>query len=826
LGKAEFLKLAERMADAEGWGGEATLLGTERTPLGDRAAARITGGLERLYELFEKAPYLGSLIDPRKAVTGGDHGYGSLLEQSYDGFAGLLQRTLDADETPIEAHELAVTAQGLAKAAELLSRRYTLLATNVPYLGKGKMHPSIARYVHEYFAIAETDLTTVFVSRLKALSLETGVRAIVTPSNWWYQASYSKLRMQLLRERELCLLVKLGPAAFDVMNWWAAQTSLQILEYASRKEIIFGIDSSAGKWPVVKSVNVVSAKVNVRTFDDLIALPGQRFAIDAERGPILLSEYSTSLQGIKSGDDDRYRLCFWEFERLEEDWRAFQGNTLVDTNYGGSSSAIRWGTDGSDLARLQGLGGVGRKGVLIGQMRSLPVSIHNGEAFDSNVSALIPKDDRDLLPIFCFCSSKEYKESVRKIDAKVAVANSTLVSVPFDLARWQVVAGDKCPNGLPLPYSNDPTQWLFDGHPRGSADPNVKPDSNTNPRLITPHGVRSGMAERPLQVAVARLLGYRWPRQIGSSFMDCPAVPEPDELDRSGLVDVDGIVSLPALAGEADAVTRLRDLIRMVWASDYGENTIRELLLAEGADATDLGTWLADEFFEGHCKLFHQTPFIWQVWDGVRGGFSALVNYHRLCEGSGAGRRLLEKLRDSYLGEWIAAQRRTLSAGEAGAEQRLIAAEHLRGELTKIIEGEPSYDIFVRWKPLHRQPIGWEPDIDDGVRLNIRPLLRAKPKNSGRRDGCILRVTPRVKKHAGADRGAEPNREKADFPWFWAEDQDVETTDFAGGSQFKGRRYNDFHYTRAFKQRARDAKARGGTGAPSEPVAESQGRAS
>ena len=141
----------------------------------------------------------------------------------------------------------------------------------------------------------------------------------------------------------------------------------------------------------------------------------------------------------------------------------------------------------------------------------------------------------------------------------------------------------------------------------------------------------------------------------------------------------------------------------------------------------------------------------------MRGGFSALVNYHRLCEGNGAGRRLLEKLRDTYLGEWIGAQRRALAAGEAGAEERLIAAEHLRGELTKIIDGDPPYDIFVRWKPLYRQPIGWEPDIDDGVRLNIRPFLTAKPKNPGRKDACILRVTPRVKKHAGADRGAEPN---------------------------------------------------------------------
>jgi hypothetical protein len=315
-----------------------------------------------------------------------------------------------------------------------------------------------------------------------------------------------------------------------------------------------------------------------------------------------------------------------------------------------------------------------------------------------------------------------------------------------------------------------------------------------------------------LQVAVARLLGYRWPRQTGSSFRDCPALTDPDEAARSGLIDSDGIVPLPAVVGQPDAAMRLRDLIRAVWGPDYSEGTIRRLLAAEEAKSADLGAWLADEFFDGHCRLFQQTPFIWHVWDGVRGGFSALINYHRLCEGNGAGRRLLEKLRDSYLGEWIGTQRRSLAAGETGAEARLIAAEHIRGELTKIIEGNPPYDIFVRWKPLDRQPIGWEPDIDDGVRLNIRPFLIARPKDSGRRDGCILRVTPRVKKHAGADRGAEPHREKADFPWFWAEDDDVAITDFAGGPEFKGRRYNDFHYSRAFKQRARVAKGNPGEG--------------
>ena len=52
LSKAEFLRLAEKIADAEGWAGARTRLGTQRAPLGDRAAARIRGGLERLHELL------------------------------------------------------------------------------------------------------------------------------------------------------------------------------------------------------------------------------------------------------------------------------------------------------------------------------------------------------------------------------------------------------------------------------------------------------------------------------------------------------------------------------------------------------------------------------------------------------------------------------------------------------------------------------------------------------------------------------------------------------------------------------------------------------
>ena len=143
------------------------------------------------------------------------------------------------------------------------------------------------------------------------------------------------------------------------------------------------------------------------------------------------------------------------------------------------------------------------------------------------------------------------------------------------------------------------------------------------------------------------------------------------------------------------------------------------LLRQVGFEKEGLDLWLRDGFFVQHCKLFHQRPFIWHIWDGRRGGFAALVNYHKL-EGAN-----LDKLIYSYLGEWIGTQRAAEEAGTPGANARLVAALELQKKLETIRDGEPPYDIYVRWKPMHEQPIGWNPDLNDGVRLNIRPFVTA-----------------------------------------------------------------------------------------------------
>ena len=112
----------------------------------------------------------------------------------------------------------------------------------------------------------------------------------------------------------------------------------------------------------------------------------------------------------------------------------------------------------------------GRHGVAINRMRGLRGVPYHGEHFDNNVAVILPKEESHLPAIWCFCSSPEYNTEVRRIDQTLKVTNVTLTKVPFDLDRWTGVARERYPNGLPQPYSDDPKQWIFHGHPCGSVD--------------------------------------------------------------------------------------------------------------------------------------------------------------------------------------------------------------------------------------------------------------------------------------------------------------------------------------------------------------------
>ncbi|HTU45354.1 MAG TPA: hypothetical protein VMF91_09840 [Bryobacteraceae bacterium] len=708
---------------------------------GDNGLLRDT--LAELYAMFQKAPTLGSLINPTRVGR-------PLLVAKFDEVWPLLEKALAAEQTSDDSRELAIAAQGVLAATRILAGSFSLVATNVPYIARRKQASELAEFCAEFHSDAAADLATCFLDRCLRFCDRGGTAAVVTPQSWLFLTSYKELRRRLIKTSMWDIVARLGPRAFETISGEVVHVALlAITNLAPPPDNTFaGVDLADSKSPSEKSEGLRSIAVSRTSQNEQLKNPDFRIVLSLHGAQPLLGAIAKTSHGQTTFDSPRFNVCFWEMPAIQNGWVAQQSTPESTMLYGGCHYLLRWEDGRGGLAELMelkeragyssgvwkaGVSDWGRRGVIVGQMHDLPCSLYMGCAFDDNASIIVPSESSDLAAIWCFCSSPEFNKLIRQIDSSVKVTSRTLVKVPFDLAFWQERAREDLGAGLPEPHSDDPTQWLFSGHPNG--------------------------ASYPLQVAVARLVGYHWPRQTGSTFLSCAAL-GPDELEPHSAID--GIVCLNSIGGASPAAERLRSLLAHSYGAEWSATKLATLL----GGGTSLEAWLRDEFFEEHCVAFQNRPFVWHVWDGRKDGFHAFVNYHKLAAPNGHGRQTLEKLIYTAIGDWITRQTSEVAAGIDGADARLSAAKHLQSELENILSGESPYDIFARWKPIHEQPIGWEPDLDDGVRVNIRPWLTATlaQHTKLKRGSCILRVTPKIA--YGKDRGKEPTREKADFPWF------------------------------------------------------------
>ena len=779
---------------------------------------------------------LGSLINPHALEA-------DLFQRDFESIRELFAVVLEQERTSDDQIERAVAARGMAQAAQLLSDRYTLVVTNVPYLVRGKQGQSLRVFCER--KLPSSPRTTWPQSSSSAvwdLCTEGGTASLVLPQNWLFLTSYRKFRQRLLKTETWRVLARLGAGAFETVTGEVVKAILLTLSHEhpySRSDGLIadnsapsemrGLDVSDFRTASEKAARLQDAETLNFEQTQQLRNPDARVTLELALSEALLEKYALAPNGMHGGDSLRFRLCFWEVALGNATWSRFHTPVDETTHYGGREHMFFWPDSGrihyeNPNAYVKGRAVWGKRGIAVRVMKELPATLYGGNLFDISCVPIVPKSPDHLLPIWCFCSSPEYNEAVRRIDQKLNVTNATLAKVHFDLDRWTKVANERYPNGLPHPYSDDPTQWIFHGHPCGSVVWDGTQKQTVHGPLRTDTTV--------LHIAVARLLGYRWPAEHD---VDMDLADEQREWVRRTAallewMDQDGIVCIPSVRGEPPARDRLLTLLAAAFG-DYWNNDVLPKLLAN-VDSNGLDDWLRDRFFDEHCKLFHHRPFVWHIWDGRRGdGFHALVSYHKLAAGDGKGRQLLESLTYSYLGDWIARQRDDAQRGEEGAEDRLAAARELQKRLEAILKGEPPFDLFVRWKPIHEQPIGWEPEINDGARLNIRPFM-AEDIPGGKRSAGVLRAKPKIAWNK--DRGKEvlkpvkrskppwlqddevtdveedqEVRPQEDYPWFWncpGDAPQTGCTDFLGGPGFDGNRWNDLHYTNAMKSAARERK--------------------
>ncbi len=209
-------------------------------------------------------------------------------------------------------------------------------------------------------------------------------------------------------------------------------------------------------------------------------------------------------------------------------------------------------------------------------------------------------------------------------------------------------------------------------------------------------------------------------------------------------LDGDGIVPTIAMSGEPSLMDQLyKELERLLPGQSISHvevdilNELKRKVKGYRSTSSIL-EWLEDVFFEYHVSLYKNRPIFWHISSAQgrnKAAFGALVHYHKL------DKNCMAKLRGTYLREAIELFRReaALAAQERREADRLEwqakleEAQDLDRRLQLVQEGyhegaeggDNDFRILTPWKSSKERPKGWDPDLDDGVKVNIEPFQKA-----------------------------------------------------------------------------------------------------
>ena len=157
---------------------------------------------EYLVDIFRHAKEIGSLQTVKVA--------------DYEGFQAYLQTcinesVLDMELSLWQKQEMPLMAR-LAEQAKILSKKYTVVCTNPPYMNnlKGELRKFILAHYKDFSG----DLFGVFTVRNLGFAAESGYSAYMTPNVWMYIKSFERLREYIISSKSISSFLLLAKGAF------------------------------------------------------------------------------------------------------------------------------------------------------------------------------------------------------------------------------------------------------------------------------------------------------------------------------------------------------------------------------------------------------------------------------------------------------------------------------------------------------------------------------------------------------------------------------------------------------------------------------------
>lgn len=138
---------------------------------------------------------------------------GSLLNPSEDEIDELKAAAASCSDD-LFASATKTKLESAAVICEKLSRRFTCVVANPPYMGSSSFNPFMSKWVKKNYPDVKSDLFSSFIVRIMDFAGEHGEIGMMTPFVWMFIGSYEKLRNRLIDDKTLTTLIQLEYSGF------------------------------------------------------------------------------------------------------------------------------------------------------------------------------------------------------------------------------------------------------------------------------------------------------------------------------------------------------------------------------------------------------------------------------------------------------------------------------------------------------------------------------------------------------------------------------------------------------------------------------------
>lgn len=255
-----------------------------------------------------------------------------------------------------------------------LSRRFTCVVANPPYMGSSSFNPFMSKWVKKNYPDVKSDLCTCFIERGFSLAGDRGYAAMVTMQSWMFLGSFEKMRSSLIGGKAIVSMAHLGPRAFDAIGGEVVNVTADV--------IYNGLAACEGAYVRLVDINGSEAKrlkllaaiqnpdcgwFYRRDADTFKQIPGTPIAYWLGEGANNsfgagqpLAKIAKTRKGMFTGNNDLFLRQWYEVScsLTDIDYKFYSKGGPYRRWYGNRDYVVRWKDDGKEIKAFPGSGNI------------------------------------------------------------------------------------------------------------------------------------------------------------------------------------------------------------------------------------------------------------------------------------------------------------------------------------------------------------------------------------------------------------------------------------------------------------------------------------